>query len=206
MIWAILALLGVPLWLCALGILSVVLRNRELRKRYGDIPVRVRRAGKKRWTRGHAIWVSDVFAWRGSPAAWNEDLLEVSAAGIRSADPEESKKLHRLGDDPVIATLTGADGEPLDVAVAPEQRLGAPGALRSHLPRRRGPRQRLVILPRARLELAEERRHAANQRDRAASLLDAQHDEDDGRDGGVDQQRRELAQHAASRHRLAVQA
>ena len=127
MIWAILALLGVPLWLCALGILSVVLRNRELRKRYGDIPVRVRRAGKKRWTRGHAIWVSDVFAWRGSPAAWNEDLLEVSAAGIRSADPEESKKLHRLGDDPVIATLTGADGEPLDVAVAPEQRSALQG-------------------------------------------------------------------------------
>ena len=30
MIWAILALLGVPLWLCALGILSLVLRNRQL--------------------------------------------------------------------------------------------------------------------------------------------------------------------------------
>ena len=67
MIWAILALLGVPLWLCAPGILSLVLRNRELRKRYGDIPVRVRRAGKKRWTRGHAIWVSDVFACAARP-------------------------------------------------------------------------------------------------------------------------------------------
>ena len=69
MIWAILALLGVPLWLCALGILTAVVQNRKLRKRYGDIPVRVRRPGKKRWTRGHAIWVSDVFAWRGTPAA-----------------------------------------------------------------------------------------------------------------------------------------
>jgi hypothetical protein len=36
-------------------------------------------AGKRRWTRGHAIWVSDVFAWRGSPAAWNEELLWVTA-------------------------------------------------------------------------------------------------------------------------------
>jgi len=30
-IWAILALLGVPLWLCALGILTVVVQNRKLR-------------------------------------------------------------------------------------------------------------------------------------------------------------------------------
>jgi len=41
MIWAILALLGVPLWLCAAGILVVVLNNRRLRNRHGDIPVRV---------------------------------------------------------------------------------------------------------------------------------------------------------------------
>ena len=105
MIWAILALLGVPLWLCALGILTAVVQNRKLRKRYGDIPVRVRRPGKKRWTRGHAIWVSDVFAWRGSPAAWNEELIQVSEASSRAADPEEHKKLHRLGDDPAVVTL-----------------------------------------------------------------------------------------------------
>ena len=50
MVWAVLALLGVPLWLCALGILSLVVRNRQLRERYGDIPVRMRRPGKERWT------------------------------------------------------------------------------------------------------------------------------------------------------------
>jgi hypothetical protein len=117
-IWAILAALGVPLWLCAAGILMLLFSNRRLRKRYGDIPVRVRRPGKKRWTRGHAVWVSDVFAWRGSPAAWNEELLEVSGATSRGADPEERKKLHRLGDDPAIVTFTVADGEPVEVAVA----------------------------------------------------------------------------------------
>jgi hypothetical protein len=55
--------LGVPLWLCALGILAMVLQNRKLRKRYGDVAVRVLRPGKKRWARDHAIWVSDVVAW-----------------------------------------------------------------------------------------------------------------------------------------------
>lgn len=98
MIWAILALLGVPLWLCAAGILVIVLNNRRLRKRHGDIPVRVKRPGKRRWTRGHALWVSDVFAWRGSPAAWNEDLERVIDVRLRTPDPEEQKALHRLGE------------------------------------------------------------------------------------------------------------
>jgi len=38
-IWAILALLGVPLWLCAIAILLLVFRNRGLRKRAADIPM-----------------------------------------------------------------------------------------------------------------------------------------------------------------------
>src|SRR3990172_9318604 len=121
MIWAILAALGVPLWLCALGILVIVLNNRKLRKRHGDIPVRVKRPGRKRWTRGHAVWVSDVFAWRGSPAAWNEDLLQVISAAIRAPDPEEQKKLHRLGDGFAIATLATANGDALEVAAGPEE-------------------------------------------------------------------------------------
>lgn len=121
MIWAILAAFGVPLWLCAIGISMLLFNNRRLRKRYGDVPVRVRRPGKKRWTRGHGIWVSDVFAWRGSPAAWSEELLWISHATARAADPEERKKLHRLGDEPTIATFTAADGETVEVAAAPEQ-------------------------------------------------------------------------------------
>ena len=122
MIWAILALLGVPLWLCAIGILALVYRNKSLRQRHGDIPVRVQRAGKTRWTRGHAVWVSDVFAWRGSPAAWSEDLFRVTGASVGALAPEELKKLHRLGDDPAVVTLTPASGEPVRVAVAAEHR------------------------------------------------------------------------------------
>ena len=120
MIWAILVLLGVPLWLCALGITALLYRNRNLRQREGDIPVRVLRAGKTRWARAHAVWVSDVFAWRGSPAAWNEDLLHVIAAHPESPEPQELKKLRRLGDSPTVVTLTPDAGEPVRVAVAAE--------------------------------------------------------------------------------------
>ena len=93
MIWAILVWVGVPLWLCALGIGVVVFRSRWLRNRPGNIPVRVLRSGHQRWTRGHAIWVSDVFAWRGSPAAWAEALMQVTAVHDRPASPAEVTQL-----------------------------------------------------------------------------------------------------------------
>ena len=130
MIWAILFLLGVPLWLCAAGILVLILNNRKLRTRYGNIPVRVKRPGKDRWTRGHAIWVSDVFAWRGSPAAWNEDLRHVIGVTIRAPDPAERKKLHRLADDPAIATMA-VEGETLEVATDTEHRSALRGPFAS---------------------------------------------------------------------------
>ena len=67
MIWAILALLGVPVWLCALGISVLVLRRRAIMGRPGNISVRVRPFGRSRWTRANAVWVSDVFVWRARP-------------------------------------------------------------------------------------------------------------------------------------------
>ena len=134
MIWAILALLGVPLWLCAAGILMIVLTNRRLRERRGDIPVRVRRPGKRRWTRGHAIWVSDVFAWRGSPAAWNEDLEQVIDVRSRTPDPEEQKTLRRLGEGFTIAMLATANGDTLAVATSAEQTSALLGRFEARTP------------------------------------------------------------------------
>jgi hypothetical protein len=118
MIWALLIFLGVPLWLCALGISALLYRNRSLRKRHGDIPVRVLRPGKKRWTRGHAVWISDVFAWRGSPAAWNEDLQRIVTASIQEATTQDLKGLHRMGEDAVVVTLTTGDASVLHAATA----------------------------------------------------------------------------------------
>ena len=78
-IWAILALLGVPLWLCAAGIAVLVFRNRGLRKRAADIPLRRLLDVKGRWHRGHGLWIHDVLGFRGSPAAWQEALLWQAA-------------------------------------------------------------------------------------------------------------------------------
>ena len=100
---------------------------------------------KKRWTRGHAIWVSDVFAWRGSPAAWNEELLSVSDATPRAAAPEEPKKLRRLGHEPAIATSRRCGRRNFEVAAASEQASALLGPFT-----RTTASSRRVILPSAR--------------------------------------------------------
>ena len=121
MIWAILAFLGVPLWLIALALLNLAYRNRTLRHRPGNVPARVRAPGK-RWKRGHGVWVHDTFAFRGSPAAWEEVLEYVQEASARPATPEEDHKLRGL-DDPIIATLTTADGRTIEAAAARRDRI-----------------------------------------------------------------------------------
>jgi hypothetical protein len=128
-IWAVLILVGVPLWLCAMAILALVFRNRTLRRRDGDLPVRVRAAPDKRWRRGHALWIHDVFSFRGSPAAWNETLDWVSATSAHRATEKESKGLHRLGDHPVIVALHLAGGRTLEVAARAEDSMRLLGPL-----------------------------------------------------------------------------
>src|SRR3954462_10418451 len=110
------------------------MRNRSLRKRVGDVPVRARLAGKKRWTRGHGSWVHDVFAFRASPAAWQEHLLWVESAALVPASEADRKKPRHLGPDFVIARFRHPDGEPADFATSAEHSaalMGAVGAVTS---------------------------------------------------------------------------
>lgn len=127
MIWAALAALGVPLWLIACALLTLVFRNRSLRKRPGNVPCKVRATEKKRWTSAHGVWVSDVFAWSGTTAPWKGDLAWAVDSTIRPADEEERKKLRRLGDAPFIASLALAEGGKIEVAAKSEHRAGLLG-------------------------------------------------------------------------------
>jgi len=126
-IWAILIFLGIPLWFCALGILLLIRNNSSLRKRPGNVPVRVKPPGKTRWTPGHAVWVHDVLAFRASPAAWKELLVWVTGAVERQATREDAKKLHRLGDDTVVAVLSSAGIGTIEIAARAEHRDGLLG-------------------------------------------------------------------------------
>ena len=115
MIWAILALLGVPLWLIALAIMTIIYRHRSLRGRPNNVSVRMRKAPGKRWTRGNAVWLHDVFAFRGSPAAWRDSLLWVSAAARKEPEGDDAHKLRRMS-HPILAVFQTQDGDPVQVA------------------------------------------------------------------------------------------
>ena len=106
MVWAILFLLGIPLWFILIGHRPHGGTEPEAAGSSGQLPARVKRPGKDRWTRGNAIWISDVFVFRGSPAAWSEDLVQVVGVSMRDPSDEESHKLRRFGEHPQIATLS----------------------------------------------------------------------------------------------------
>ena len=114
MIWVGLVAIG----LCGLAILSLVRRNRALRARPGNVPVRVHRPGKRRWARGHAVWVHDVFAFRARPASWKEELIWVIEVSLRAPLPEERDGLRQLGDDPIVAALMPAEAADATIEVA----------------------------------------------------------------------------------------
>ena len=104
------------------ALLVVVRRNRWLRRRPGDVPVRARLRESGQWVRGHGVWVNDTFAFRRSPAGWQETLLSVTAASARPASEEERTTLHRLGEDPVVAKFELASGGSMAFAARAEDR------------------------------------------------------------------------------------
>jgi hypothetical protein len=120
----------VPLWLCALAVLTLVLRNRSLRMRPGNVPVRLRAPGSTRWRRGHGVWVHDVFVFRAAPAGWDEALLWVRSATLREATTLERRKLHHIGEQPVVGTFTVEGGEVIEVAARSEDADGVLGGFR----------------------------------------------------------------------------
>jgi hypothetical protein len=118
--WALVPAIAAPLALCAAAIAIILYRNRRLRRRPGNVPVRLRRPGTTRWLPGHAVWAHDVFAVRAAPAAWKEALLWVADVRIRPANAEERKRLHRIGERPVISVFELASGGLIEVAARDE--------------------------------------------------------------------------------------
>jgi hypothetical protein len=100
----------------------VARRNRALRQRPGDVSVLARTRWGGRWMPGHGVWVDDVFAFRRSPAGWNETLLWVTYAPTRSATDEERAQLRRLGDDPLVVTFVLASGGSMTFAAKASDR------------------------------------------------------------------------------------
>jgi hypothetical protein len=120
------AAFAAALALVGLGVVAlcvvVVRRNRALRRRPSNIPVHARLPDEERWCPGHGVWANDVFAFRRSPAAWDESLLWVAHASARGATENERTRLPAMGDDPVVATFVLASGSSMAFAARREHR------------------------------------------------------------------------------------
>lgn len=115
MIWAIPAFVGVPLRLCAVGLFTVIYRNRALRKRHGDIAARVWKLDASRWTRGPRYLGVRLARPPCCMDRRHGHIVEVDPA---QASLEQQKRLHRLGDDPAITTMITDESTELSVAAA----------------------------------------------------------------------------------------
>ena len=110
------------LGLGALALAVTVRRNRRLRRRPSNVRAFMRHPDRERWLAGHGVWVNDVFAFRRSPAGWNETLLWVTSASTRTATDEERGRLRRIRDEPAIATFMLASGGSIAFAAHAEDR------------------------------------------------------------------------------------
>jgi hypothetical protein len=128
MLWALLALLGIPIWFIAIALGVLVYRNRALHSRPDDIPCRLQNKPGGRWSRGHALWIHDVFSFRASPASWNDYLGWVRQVSLRSPNPDEARKLRRFP-DPIIAMLLMDDGTTIAVAAGSERQTALTGPI-----------------------------------------------------------------------------
>ena len=115
MIWALLAVLGVPLWLLAV-LLVAVFRNRRKVLARTDIFRFVTKTDNG-WSRsaGVARWVSDVLIVHKGPALVNTDAAQVVSVDVRGQVDTPIKKLD--GDD-IELTWEFADSESKRVAVS----------------------------------------------------------------------------------------
>lgn len=119
------AALGAVLTMLVLGTGALVVtlrRNRALRRRPSNVRAFMRQTDGERWLPGHGVWVNDVFAFRRSPAGWNETILWVTSASARTATEEELSRLRRIEGHPAIATFMLASGGSVAFACHAEDR------------------------------------------------------------------------------------
>lgn len=132
MLIALLAVLGVDLWVIIVMLVVVVTRKRwvshqpgafkgAIRVIEGDVP-----GLRAKWKRGYGRWVRDILIWTNSPFLFRNELVlaDALAGETRAAKPGE---VRRLGKHPAIVPLVADGGARIKVATSADARERAPG-------------------------------------------------------------------------------
>ena len=119
MVWALLAILGVPIWLIVGILLAIVLRRRSFKKQPGVFPCAIRFEGVTKWPRtpSYGRQVRSVFVANNGAAFLRTEIHPVDEVSDLVIGDNGPKKLA----DPIGRLLTLDDGSRLEVAVPAAQ-------------------------------------------------------------------------------------
>ena len=120
MIWALLALLGVPIWLIVGALTTASVSRRSFRRSEGAFPLRLREASDSKFRRkAYGRWVHDVLMVNKGIA-----LVLTTPYGVRSLKRHQGVKgpIKGLGDDTLVFDLLTEEGSSVVIAIAAEHR------------------------------------------------------------------------------------
>jgi hypothetical protein len=114
MIWALLAMLGVPIWLIVGVLLSVWLSRKKFRAQDGVFALSIRPQGEKKWPRtvAYVRCFRGVIAINRGVALANTSIHEIDGVGELKLDEPPRKPADAVG-----RVLTLKDGSSFEVAI-----------------------------------------------------------------------------------------
>lgn len=140
MIWAILAILGVPIWLVVGGLGAALWSRSQFKKSPGVFVAKIRlRSGSfegisEKWTPMPvaALWIHDVLlVHKGLALVRTIPLPVAEAVGtVQEASPSEIK---RLGEQPALLTFRLDNGAELELATPGDSRSVALGPFHTEI-------------------------------------------------------------------------
>ena len=122
MIWAILAILGIPIWLLLGALAGAFASRRHFQRSPGVFALRMREvsADTQKWGgKAHACWIHDVLLVNKGLALAR--TVPIAADSLVSApEPADASTIKGLGDEPVAFVVDIDDGPRLEIAIAAE--------------------------------------------------------------------------------------
>ncbi len=139
MLIALLAVLGVDLWVIVVVLAVVLARKRWVSHRPGAFKGAIRIVEGEvpglgaKWKRGYGCWVREILVWTKAPFLFRNELVaaDALAGDDRAAKPGE---VRRLGKHPTVIPLTADGGTRIEVAVSADGRERAAGPFAAPAP------------------------------------------------------------------------
>jgi hypothetical protein len=127
MIWAILAILGIPIWLLLGALAGAFASRRHFQRSPGVFALRMREvsAEKQKWGgKASARWIHDVLLVNKGIAQARTVPIAVESL-VSGPEPADASTIKGLGDQPVAFVVAIDDGPRLEIATATELALVA---------------------------------------------------------------------------------